>query len=62
VSAWRSALSPQRYGAHAGEQYQLQPLVDDYGEGAVLDWLRAGKVLVGCGYILLVSCSEACAW
>ena len=36
------ALAEGPYGAHAGQQYQLQTLADQYGENAVLDWLRAG--------------------
>lgn len=31
-----------RYGAHAGERYELQVLADRHGEDAVLNWLRAG--------------------
>jgi hypothetical protein len=36
------ALADSRYRAHAGEQHQLQALADQYGDDAVLDWLRAG--------------------
>ena len=36
------ALAARRYGAQAGQPYQLQSLADQHGENAVLDWLRVG--------------------
>jgi hypothetical protein len=36
------AIAEQRYGAHAGQQVQLQLVADAAGENAVLDWLRTG--------------------
>jgi hypothetical protein len=36
------AIAEQRYGARAGEQFDLQTLADTHGEDAVLDWLKVG--------------------
>ena len=36
-------LAESRYGAHPGEEYELQALADQHGEGAVLDWPRRGS-------------------